>query len=213
MCPETRTRGGGYSQKNQKVNLAYPNFFEAKFPKVSPEKYDIWFTHPKIPARVNEFGVVESTDPALEFYVPHNPFYVGSKFIKGELKGLYKKGPLMFCAYHNISHSSRYLFYADGNPYNFQKENLVVPGYSDPDLLAPAMENTHQFLINTMEIMAAKIQRWSHFFDQPDFFANFKIPDHYIQFYEKPETLAEMIELDKKRIKKFPRKTKTDLDI
>ena len=188
------------------MNLKYQHFFEALPPKISPEKLNIWFSHPSIDAEVNEFGEARSTIPDQVFYDTDKVGYYALRFTKGQIKGLYKKTGFLFCCYHQTGKPPRQIFYLDGNPYNFTKSNLIGLNYAGPDLILPAMLNTHAFIENTVQKIPEILAKYSCFWSEEDTVENLKIPTEYMEYYLFPEKMEKLFDANKKSVEKSIRR-------
>jgi hypothetical protein len=182
------------------VDLAYDNYFEALPPKISLDKFDVWYHHPYSPIKVNEVGYAECTDPNLVFYEPDAPGLYALRFVDGAQKAKYRKVPFLFCCYHGLSRAPRVILYLDGNPYNCTKSNLIGVNYAPPDLIGEALHNTHQFIRNTIEFIPIKIQKYSKFWTANEVVNNLKIPQFYIEFWQHPTKFKKFIEENEKAV-------------
>ena len=169
------------------ANLVHDNFFEALPPKISDDKFDKWFHHPSIPAKCNEFGYIESTNPQLEFYDTMDPECFGIRVIAGSQKGKYRKTGFLFSCYHGIARAPRTIFYLDGNPYNTTKSNLIAVNYSPPDLLLQAFQNTYAFIENTIKQIPVVCRKYAKFWTWTETVQNLNIPQTYLEFYSHPK--------------------------
>jgi hypothetical protein len=171
------------------MNLKYKDYFEALPPKISMDKFEDWFYHPKTPVKVNEHGFAESTDPSIVLYEPLNPDAFAIRKASGEHKGKFRKLQFLFCCFHYLKRAPAVILFLDGNPYNCTKSNLIGVNYAPPELVLPALKNTHEFISNTVKNIPIQIQKYADFWSIDDVVHNLRIPKFYLEFYFFPEKM------------------------
>jgi len=122
------------------------SLFTAKLPYVPVELKDIWYPHFQLPARVNELGGIESTSPDMR--AEHRRS--GVQFDTGKntptVKTICYYRLLWECYNGRKTRSRSTIIFADGNPYNVTKKNLVEASPETPfEILTPAIDNTLDF--------------------------------------------------------------------
>jgi hypothetical protein len=183
------------------MNLKYKHYFEALPPKIPINRFEVYFPHPKTPIHVNEFGYAECTDPSLVLYEPSKPGYYAIRYHNGQQKAKYKKLQFLFSCYHNLSRSPKVILFLDGNPYNCTKSNLIGVNYAGPELVLPALKNTHDFISNTVAQIPIQFQKYAGIWSIDDVVHNLAIPKFYLDFYFFPEKMENYFEQNQEAVR------------
>ena len=182
------------------MNLKYKHYFEALPPKISLEKFNIFYSHPYAPVQVNELGYTESRDPNVVFYDTKEPGYYCIRVPGGKQIAKWRKVHFLFSCYHGLKRSPTKIFYLDGNPLNCMKSNLIGINYAPPELMWAAVDNTNEFISNTIEQISLKMKKYSKYWSANDVVHNLGIPMEYIDFWQHPKKLQEFIRANERSV-------------
>lgn len=105
--------------------VIYParHLFEAKFPSLEADEKEIYYHHPVHNLYVNQLGVIFCDEDEYTIYCKHGFDIVYSKLKRANCGS---KGRVIWECYNNQEIKNPHFLYANGNPYDTRKENLVL---------------------------------------------------------------------------------------
>jgi hypothetical protein len=107
--------------------IVYPakHLFEAKFPSLEDHEEEIFYQHPVHDIKVNQLGVIYSDDGTFGIYDKRGTSMV--RLLKTTNSVGTKCKVVWECYTGEIVHSPHF-FFANGNPLDLRRENLVMSG-------------------------------------------------------------------------------------
>ena len=101
------------------------HIFEAKFPSLEDHEEEIFYQHPVHDIKVNQLGVIYCNESIFSIYDKR-----GTSIVRIMKTGLSfgSKTKVIYECYTGKTVSSPHFFFANGNPLDTRKENLVMSG-------------------------------------------------------------------------------------
>jgi len=168
-----------------------PHLFDTQFPQFPTELKDIWYPHPKLPFSMNELGGVKETDKNYRVRLKCSGLVLDKGVASKEFNTYYPHKCLWECFNSQLAGGPFPIIFADGNPYNTAKSNLLrVTQDVHPDILGPAIEATLRFWKETHEYMMKFIRK--NQMEEKDFYLLFTIPTYFREILQNPEKIENL---------------------
>ena len=107
------------------------HYFEAKFPTLEDHEQEQFYQHPVHDIKVNQLGVIYCDDTIISIFDRRGTSVV--RFLKTG-KGLGNKTKIIWECYTGENFHAPHFFFANGNPLDTRRENLILCGpLSDKD--------------------------------------------------------------------------------
>lgn len=130
--------------------IVYParHLFEAKFPTLEDHEEEIFYQHPVEDIKVNQLGVIYCDDSIFGIYDKRGTAMVR---ILRTSRSIGTKCKVIFECYTGKIVHSPHFFYANGNPLDLRKENLVMSGPLSAKEREPYLRVKNRFIKGSVE--------------------------------------------------------------
>ena len=130
--------------------IIYParHLFEARFPSLEDHEEEIFYQHPTQDIRVNQLGVIYCNESIFSIYDKR-----GTSIVRIMKTGLSfgSKTKVIYECYTGKTVSSPHFFFANGNPLDTRKENLVMSGPLSGKEREPYIRTKNRFIKASVE--------------------------------------------------------------